>query len=87
MVQRSMDSAVRTKLKQFITEELARDVGDIDVEKASLVDVGVIDSLGIMKLVEFLESEFDVVIEDDDLLPENFETLDAIQQLTESKRS
>ena len=51
------------------------------------MDVGIIDSLGIMKLVQFLEAEFGVVIDDDELLPENFETLDAIQKLTESKKA
>lgn len=79
-------SDARSKLKSFLQTELARDRGDVDIEKDSLVDSGVIDSLGIMKLVEFIERDFSVTISDDDLLPENFETLDDIEKLIESKR-
>lgn len=79
-------SETRTKLKTFIQNELARDHGDVDVEKESLVESGIIDSLGIMKLVEFVENTFSVKIGDDDLIPENFETLDDVTKLVDAKR-
>lgn len=79
-------SDARSKLKSFLQTELARDRGDVDIEKESLVESGIIDSLGIMKLVDFVEKEFSVKIGDEDLVPENFETLDDIEKLLESKR-
>ena len=76
----------RTKLLGFIRRELASGRSDIDVERESLVESGVIDSLGIMKLVDFIEKEFRVKIGDEDLVPENFETVDDITKLLSSKQ-
>ncbi len=45
---------------------------------------GVIDSLGLFRIVEFIESEYGVEIPDDELLPENFETLGAINRLVKA---
>jgi len=44
-----------------------------------------IDSLGLIRLVSFLESDLGVRVEDDELLADNFATLGAIQKLLESK--
>lgn len=77
----------KAKLKGFIQTELARDQGDVNVEEESLVESGIIDSVGIMKLVDFIEQELGVTIGDDELLPENFETLDDISRLVASKAS
>ena len=76
----------RTKLLGFIQRELAQGRGGIDVERESLVESGIIDSLGIMKLVDFIEKEFSVKIGDQDLVPENFDTLDDITRLLATKQ-
>jgi acyl carrier protein len=77
---------MRAKLLTFIRDELARGRG-VDVEEESLVESGIIDSLGIMKLVDFIEKEFRVKVSDDDLVPENFETVDAIATLVGQRRA
>ena len=46
---------------------------------------GAIDSLGIVKLVAFLEQRFGVRIADDEVLPENFESVNAISDFVTSK--
>lgn len=69
---------MKSRLRDFIGTELAKNVRGIDIERDSLVESGVIDSLGIMKLVDFIEREFSLKVPDDDLVPENFETLDTI---------
>ncbi len=75
----------RLELITFISKELARDRADVDVTRDSLVETGIIDSVGIMKLVAFLEQRFGKKIGDEELLPENFETVDAIVALLNSK--
>lgn len=50
-----------------------------------LLDNQVIDSLGIFKIVSYLEDRFNIEIDDDDLLPDNFETIDSIAALVGSK--
>jgi acyl carrier protein len=74
------------RVRDFIIEEL-RWTGPLDQLTADypLLDNGVIDSLGLMQVVEFLEQECGVEIRDDDLLPENFATLSAIEKLVEVK--
>jgi acyl carrier protein len=51
-----------------------------------LIANNVIDSLGIFQTVTFLEEQFDIAIDDEELTPENFDTISAIAQLVESKR-
>ena len=53
----------------------------------SLLQAGIIDSLGMMDLVLFLGSTFNVVISDDDLIPDNFETIDAIAAFVAKRRA
>ena len=48
---------------------------------ADLLDEGIIDSLQIMIMVSNFESEYSIEIDPDDIVPENFETVDAIWEL------
>jgi len=41
----------------------------------ALLEKGILDSLGILDVVSFLETEFSIVISDEELVPENFQTL------------
>jgi acyl carrier protein len=59
---------------------------DFEHEQA-LIDDGLLESLDIVSIVTGLMDEFDVEINVDDLLPENFNTLDAIAALVEQKQS
>jgi acyl carrier protein len=74
-------------LKQFITEELApnSDANELK-ENQSLLERGIIDSLGIMKLLAFIEEKFQINVPDEELIPENFETLSAIAELISQKQ-
>ena len=47
----------------------------------ALIDNGVIDSLGIFQLLLLLEERYGIEVDDEDLVPENFETVGAIAQL------
>jgi acyl carrier protein len=53
----------------------------------NLLAQGIIDSMGILKLVEFLEERFGIQTEDDEMVPENFESLEALRAYVERKRS
>jgi acyl carrier protein len=47
----------------------------------ALVESGIIDSLGVLALIGFIEAEFQVQIDDDDLLPDNFRTIRRLSEL------
>lgn len=74
------------KLVEFVKKDLARGKGITDLsETDDLVEAEVMDSLGIMKLILFLEETFDVKISDDDLTLENFSSIQTIYSLVERK--
>jgi acyl carrier protein len=50
-----------------------------------LIERGVVDSLGIMHLVSFVESEYGVTVEDEELTPDNFATIRALANLVKTK--
>ncbi len=50
-----------------------------------LLEQGIIDSLGVLELVRYVESEFRVEVSDEDLFPENFETIAALTGFIQRK--
>ena len=50
---------------------------DLD-DEASFIETGIIDSTAVMELILFLEDEFDVKVEDEELLPENLDSVDKL---------
>lgn len=75
-------------VKNYILTELVKDKkqGNIS-DKDSLIESGIVDSLGIMKLIGFLEDKMSVQITDDELVPENFGSIEAIATLVDKKQS
>jgi acyl carrier protein len=75
----------RTRISAFITQKFPlvkkRKVGEQD----SLIGSGVMDSLGILDVVHYLEGEFGVQISDEELVPENFESVCSIAAFVANK--
>lgn len=53
---------------------------------ASFLDNGIIDSTGILELVAFLEEEFMIKVNDEELLPENLDSLDKVSAFVALKQ-
>jgi acyl carrier protein len=53
----------------------------------ALLDSGVVDSLGILEIVNFLEQEFGIRVNDDELVPENFNSIASLNRFVEDKMS
>ena len=53
----------------------------------SLLETGTLDSVGVMQLVAFLETTYGIKVEDDDLMPENFDTLAAISSFVRGRQA
>lgn len=70
-----MESVIR----DYISRELVSDPGLLPIQDdTSLLETGILDSLSLLRLLVFLEDEFSVQIDDFDLVPENFTTVDII---------
>jgi acyl carrier protein len=52
----------------------------------SLLDSGIVDSLGVLDLVQFLQQEFGLQISDEELLPENFQSIQQIASFVCAKK-
>ena len=69
----------KEKIKTFIVENFLFGSEDGLKDETSFLEDGIIDSTGILELVTFLEEEFSIRIEDEELVPEN---LDSINNVT-----
>jgi acyl carrier protein len=75
------------RIRKFIQTEIMKDTSGGELGNSdNLIESGIIDSLGIQQLIMFLEKEYKLDIADDDLVPDNFETIDAIDKFISSKR-
>ena len=75
------------KLRSFLVADLGCEIPAQGLaDDLNLIDAQIIDSLGIYEIVTFIEREFGVEVADDELLPENFESISAITRFIESKR-
>ena len=75
---------IRATLRRFIETELTAGAGFADDE--SLMESGVLSSMGLARLIQFMHDHFHVAVDDAEFEPDNFETLDAMTALVERKR-
>jgi acyl carrier protein len=78
---------VRSTLRRYFAEELGQSklVAGLK-DDDSLLTKGILDSVEIMKLMTFLEETFGIQVGDEELVPENFETLAALDRFVQGKR-
>ena len=55
-------------------------------QELSLLESGIVDSLGVLDLVGFIEEQFGIEAQDDDLVPENFDSIDALTRFVTERR-
>ncbi len=71
-------AAVETEIRQFIADRFLfgddKKLGDDD----SLLEAGIIDSTGILELINHLEERYRIKVADDELVPENLDTIAGI---------
>ncbi len=79
--------SVAESVERFVVEEIAVGRGIESVaHDEDLLASDILDSLGIMELVAFLEEKYGIRVSDDDLTPENFQTVDSIVGFVDRKK-
>jgi len=68
-------------IEKFIVDEimLADSSTKIDPDE-SLISNGVLDSLGLLRLIAFIEEQFNMEVEDGDVVPDNFQSLNVMEK-------
>jgi acyl carrier protein len=74
---------IAERIKNFLVQQFptTKNVRNEDL----LLKNGLIDSLGILDVVTFLEKEFDIIVSDEELLPENFESIHCLSNFVRTK--
>ncbi|HZS90402.1 MAG TPA: acyl carrier protein [Chloroflexota bacterium] len=68
------DLTTRQTIHDFVVSTFLFDNGDV-ADDASLLGEGIMDSTGVLELVLFVEETFGIRVADDEILPENFDSI------------
>jgi len=79
---------IQKRIREFIVETFlfGEDAEDLKSDD-SFLETGLIDSTGILELIQYLEEAFEIEIEDEEMIPENLDSLDNATQFVTRKRS
>jgi acyl carrier protein len=81
-------TGIKSEVRAYITDNFlmgtdARGLG----EDTSFLDIGILDSTGVIELIAFLEERYGIHVEDEEMVPENLDTLNAIEHFVTAKLS
>ncbi|HNB50982.1 MAG TPA: acyl carrier protein [Anaerolineales bacterium] len=77
---------IESSVEKFILEDLLSGSRSTKIgPDESLVASGILDSLALLRMISFLEEKFGVTVNDDEVVPENFETINVIKSFVEAR--
>ena len=77
---------VEQRVRQYLVDSLKfRGSPETLTPDFRLIEKGVLDSMGLYEMVSFLEDHFGIQVEDQDIVPENFQSVSAIAKLVAVK--
>jgi len=78
-------SELKDTIRAFVVENFLFGNNENLEDNTSFLDEGIIDSTGILELVSYLEEKFSITVEDDDLVPENLDSINNVTAYLQSK--
>jgi acyl carrier protein len=80
------EAAIEHAVREFLTENfpLSGDASELEREE-SLIGAGVIDSTGVLEVIGFVEETYGIQIADEEVLPENLDSIAAIGRFVAGK--
>lgn len=73
-----IQAQIEAQVREFLTNNFLYDpAAGLDAD-ASLLDNGVVDSTGMLEVIQFVEAEFGIQIDDMEVLPENLDSVRAL---------
>lgn len=80
------EAEVKDQIRNYVLEEFAKTKGVNEITDSEvLTKNGIIDSMGIFRLVAFLEETFKIRVGDEEITHDNLESIDAIERLVIAK--
>lgn len=79
---------MKDQIRSFVAENFLFSNNGFDLDDdESFLEAGVVDSLGVLELVTFVEENFDVAVADDEIVPANFDSVNNLVTYISTKRS
>ncbi len=79
-------SDIKQELRAYIAENFIVSSTASLSDDASLLDSGVVDSTGFIELISFLEEHFGIQVKDEEMVPENLDSIANLQAYVQRKR-
>jgi len=76
---------VEQEIRRYIIENILFEDADNMDENISFQESGILDSMGFLELITFIEAKFAIKIHDTELTPKNFDTLQKMSSFVEEK--
>jgi len=77
--------SIEEKIRHFIQENFILDENDNLSSEDSLLEKGIIDSTGVLELVAFIEENYNFKIKDEELIPENLDSIKSISRFIQER--
>lgn len=78
--------AIEQEVRRFLKDNFPLSADGVVLDRDdSLIEVGVIDSTGVLELIGFIEERYEVQIADEEVLPENLDSIAAITRFVGEK--
>lgn len=79
--------SVEQDIRKYMLENFLFTEDDDELKNTdSFLDSGIIDSTGILEVINFLEEEFNIQVEDDEMIPENLDSVNNILAYVSKKQ-
>ena len=77
---------IEQEVRQFVIDNFVRTAGNGDFsDEDSFLETGLVDSMGIMNLVEFVREKFSITIENEELVPEHWDSVRQVAEFIQNK--
>jgi acyl carrier protein len=82
-----LNNAIKERVREIILERVPKSRKEGLTNSDQLLSGGLLDSLGILDVVTILEQTFDLTVDDEELVPEHFESIESISAFIKKKSS
>ena len=80
-------NTIKHQIRQFLIENFIFSNDEVDLnDEGSFIENGVIDSTGILELASFIEETYSIVIKDEEMIPENLDSINALTAFIQAKQ-
>lgn len=80
-------ASVHEILREFVTDKFLPSAGKEDFDDDdSFMENGIIDSTGVLELLEFIEDQFDIGVEDEEIIPDNLDSISKLAAFIHKKK-